>query len=106
MENRQNAIAESWIGGAWLDAYDEVIEEFLLGDVIRGFVAVLDQQAHGTSIDLPTSLAQAAYLHGFVELYVPLALEPGILFHFPLLFRMRVGRKKRLHNSLRMGRGI
>lgn len=75
-------------------AMNEVVEEFLLGNEIGGLVEVLDQHTHRASIDFPASLAESAYLHGFIKLYMPLGLEPVILFHFPLLFVMGLVEKK------------
>lgn len=49
-------------------AMNEIVEEFLLGDEIGSFVEILDQHAHGAGISLPTALAEAVYLHEFLEL--------------------------------------
>src|SRR3989304_6522640 len=46
-------------------AVDEIVEQFIFGDLIRCFVVMLDQLTHGPEIGFSGTFPPAVNLHGF-----------------------------------------
>ena len=64
---------------------DKVIDEFVFGNEIRGYVEVLDKHAHGAGVTFLSSLAHARDLESLESFLMPIGFVPPILFHDFLL---------------------